>query len=96
MNDRFAYRPIRWTEEELRKDIARIEDLLTRGEAATAHGHCARAYLEQVLKDRKSTLKILKIRSEEQAPRESASTGTFAAPWPAPPTRSSFRPLLRV
>ena len=94
MTKRITISPIRWTEDELRKDIGRLERLLARGNSESAHGRCARAYLEQVLKDRKSSLKVLRVReaqreSEPQRPRPTLS-------WPAPAPRREFRPLLQV
>ena len=94
MTTRALRNPIRWTEDELRQDIARIESLLANGNGRSAHARCARAYLQQVLKDRKSTLKILRVRDAERRPEPPRAEPTLS--WPTPPSRPEFRPLLRV
>ena len=88
-------KPIRWTEAELQEDIKSLEQTLaSRDDNGTPNATCARAYLKQVLKDRKATLKMLRLRKRAEEGKPVVEKKSIN--WPAPPPRREFRPLLRV
>ena len=52
-----------WTEDELRNEIARLDDLIDRtASARDERSRCAVAYLRQVLRDRRDSLTVLRQR----------------------------------
>lgn len=57
-------RYIPWTEDELAREIARLDDLITEtGRNADKRSRCAVSYLRQVIKDKRETLAILRQRA---------------------------------
>ena len=83
-------KPMRWTEAELKNDIAQIERALVGQDKQS----CASAYLREVLKDRKSALKVLRLRQRTEVARQEPPRAEMS--WPAPMPRREFRPLLQV
>lgn len=91
--------PIRWTEQELEQEIESLKgQLYGKPDAGSAGGRFAKAYLSQVLKDRRATLRLLRFQNRE-ANREQPVEDGKELVWPtARPLRqmSNFRPLLQV
>jgi|GEM_PF-4360079 len=62
MTTTFGY-PSRWTEKELVRDIARLDELITRmTRCDDRRSRCAASYLRQVAKDRRDALSTLRYR----------------------------------
>ena len=52
-----------WTEDELRREIARLDDLIVEAEKGSdERSRCAVAYLRQMLRDRRDTLAVIRKR----------------------------------
>ncbi len=89
---------VRWTENELEREINTLEvKLCSRTDTDRPAGrHCAQAYLRQVLKDRRATLRLLRFRDRQTTrPVQSTTPMPMAAP-PRPRPMPAFQPLLRV
>ena len=86
---------IRWTEKELIEDIGNIEQQLIDDTTNGEEAGCARAYLRQVLKDRRATLRLLRFRNKQAKP-EVKETRVPNLTWPVPRPVNEFRPLLQV
>ncbi len=55
-------RYIPWTEDELRREIARLDDLITeQSRHDDKRSRCAVSYLRQVVKDKHDTLHLLRM-----------------------------------
>ena len=91
---RFPGQIIRWTETELEHDIESIEKQLLDDQPAVTGKTWARSYLKQVLKDRRSTLRLLRRRNKDS---ETATLGRSAAPasWLPTQPQSKFQAYLR-
>lgn len=95
----FAEPPVvRWTEDELEREIVSLEASLsdTGKGARPANGHCARAYLRQVLKDRRAALRLLRFRNDQSARTAKKSPSAPRAALAPPRPVVAFEPLLRV
>ena len=89
--------PMRWTEDELEREIDSLEDLLHGdAEAGPAGGRCAKAYLRQVLKDRQATLRLLRFRNKQTTKPAQKSEPAPSLVWPMPRPTHTFQPLLQV
>ena len=56
-------RYIPWTEDELRREIARLDDLISaQSRNDDKRSRCAVSYLRQVIKDKQDTLHLLRMR----------------------------------
>ena len=56
-------RYIPWTEDELRKEIARLDNLIAvQSRNDDKRSRCAVSYLRQVVKDKQDTLHLLRMR----------------------------------
>ena len=87
--------PIRWTEKELVAEITSLEQPLIDEASNQEEAGCARAYLRQVLKDRRATLRLLQFRNKQAQPA-AESKDLPSLNWPMPRPVSSFQPLLQV
>ncbi len=57
-----------WTEEELEREIARLDELIGAAfDPNDARAKCVRAYLKQMLKDKQDLLKMVRLKNREQA-----------------------------
>lgn len=57
-----------WTEDELEREIARLDDLIAAAfDPTDARAKCVRAYLKQMLKDKQDLLKLVRLRNREQS-----------------------------
>ena len=91
-------KPTRWTEDELKREIDSLEVLL-QGDAEQAGptgGRCAKAYLRQVLKDRRATLRLLRFRQKQTVKPAETSQPAPSLAWPMPRPVQTFQPLLQV